>query len=74
MFAHGEDGQAPSNWRYAWYVGPRVLTLVIIGVGVAAAVGFVVLLRWPASESVAESGEDRQGDPPITDVFSQSGG
>jgi hypothetical protein len=73
MFAHGEDGPAPSNWRYAWYVGLRVLTLVIIGVGVAAAVGFVVLLRWPTTES-AESDEDRQGDPPITDVFSKSAG
>jgi len=52
----------------------RVLTLVIIGVGLAAAVGFVVLLRWPKPESPSESDEDRQEDPPIIDVLSQSGG
>jgi hypothetical protein len=50
-----------------------VLILVIIGVGVLAAAAFVVLLRWPP-EPAAEPDEDRQGDPPMIDLFSQSGG
>jgi hypothetical protein len=51
-----------------------VLAFMVIGVGIAALVGFVVLLRWPPPESSVEADEDRQGDPPIIDVFSQSGG
>jgi hypothetical protein len=53
-----------------------VFTLLLIGVGVAALAGFVVLLRWPRPEPTAESDEDqdREGAPPIIDVFSQSGG
>jgi hypothetical protein len=50
-----------------------VLTFVIIGVGVAALAGFVLLLLWPPPEPTEESDDDRQGDPPIIDVFSQSG-
>jgi hypothetical protein len=51
-----------------------MLALMIIGVGVAAVVGFVLLLRWSPPEPGVEADEDRQGDPPIIDVFSQSGG
>jgi hypothetical protein len=51
-----------------------VLAFMIIGVGVVALVGFGLLLRRPPSESSVEADEDRQGDPPIIDVFSQSGG
>ncbi len=63
-------GAGGKDWRNACYVGLSVLTLVILGVAVAAALGFAVLLLWPTSESAAESDEHRHEDPPITDLFS----
>jgi hypothetical protein len=51
-----------------------VLAFMIIGVGGAALVGFVLLLRWPPPEPSVEADEDRQDDSPMIDVLSRSGG